>query len=216
MEVKEPFIAERTAAGPARRPRRAPGVSPPHRGSNASPAGHSSARTPLPRASAAGATHDARQLRRSPLTPGGHSLVELVGRCCSRLFPASGGWGQREGGRHSRWLFAAQVAFCSDGRARCWAASQPAFARAALLLDCRRESAKLFPPLPSALMPKGERWRGRGRRCPGAGKDGGSPALPPVLAKPVRLRDRRSPRLRELPLAPSLRGCSRCPDIMRP
>lgn len=41
-----------------------------------------------------------------------------------------------------------------------------------------QSTAKPVPSLPSVLMQRGEGWRGRGRVCPQANKDGWSPAFP--------------------------------------
>lgn len=128
VEVKEPFIAERVAAGPARFPLLAVPQTPALLGTAQLVPGHSPARPraqPCPSPAARGsATHDARSSPqsglRAPRTGAGGRGDEFVGRCCSLLSPAPGAWGREDGGgRHCRRLFAVQVALFSDGRARC-------------------------------------------------------------------------------------------------
>lgn len=124
----------------------------------------------------------ARRLR-APRTGRGVSGDEFAGKCCSQLCPAARGWGQATLPLAFGCLSSPLLRRAGSLRGRIPAS----FSWGSLAAGLRRESARLFPPLPSALMQKDERWRGRGRRCPLAGNDGRSPALPPVPAEPVRL-----------------------------
>lgn len=192
VEVKEPFIAERAAAGPARRPRRAPGgasSSPPLKREPclarlcpgpATPWLGRRGHTRCPAAPHVSGGRDnlcARGLR-APRTGKGCAGMSLWGDAALGCSPLQGDGG----GRRSRGLFAAQVALCSDGRVRCAAASQPAFAGAALPLDSDRVGTAVpTPPIRSDAEGRALAWEGapvptRGQRralarlAPGAGR----------------------------------------------
>lgn len=124
----------------------------------------------------------ARRLR-APQAGRGVSGDEFVGKCRSQLSPATGGWGRAT----IPLPFSCQSSLLLRRAGSLRGRIPGSFSRSSPAAGLRRESARQFPPLPSALMQKGERWRGRGRRCPPAGNDGRSPALPPVPAEPVRL-----------------------------
>lgn len=210
VEVKEPFIAERAAEGPARRPRRVPGGAPSSPLLKREPCwaqlcpgpgnpwlgcrGH----TRCPAAPHISAAPESCSLRGRDEGCAGLSLWGDAALGCAPL-PGDGAGGGRE---------TLPLAFCCPSspllrRAGSLRDRVPAsYCQGSLAAGLRRASAKLVSPLPSALMQRARAGVGGGAGAHSRARTAARPLCPRCRQSPYGCRDRRCAQVRGLPLAP--------------